>query len=211
MKIARFFAVIFGVIGTVLMVGTVALCLLSLDAPVGLAELPAAAAECSREVMEAVEAGDFSAASQQMYGQPDLGADREPADAMGALAWDAFVKSISYEFKGECYATDTGIARDASITALEIPSVTEKLHARASALLTQRVEAAEELSEIYDEENNFREDLIDQVLREALEQALEEDAESVTRDVTLGLIYRDGRWWVVPDQALLQAISGGMA
>ena len=39
-------------------------------------------------------------------------------------------------------------------------------------------------------------------------QALSEDAQTVTRDVTLGLIYQDGAWWVVPDQALLKIISG---
>jgi len=30
----------------------------------------------------------------------------------------------------------------------------------------------------------------------------------ITREVTVKLINRDGKWWVVPDQALLQALSG---
>ena len=50
--------------------------------------------------------------------------------------------------------------------------------------------------------------MVDQALDGAVTQALSEDAQTVTRDVTLGLIYQDGTWWVVPDQALLQIISG---
>lgn len=211
MKAARFFAVIFGLIGTVLMIGAVALCLVSLDEPAQIVETPAAAVACSEELMEAIADGDFAAAGDKLYGQPDLGADREPEDEMASMVWTAFVGSISYEFKGDCYATDSGIARDAVITALDVPSVTGSLSQRAHALLTAKVESATDMAELYDENNNFRTDLVEDVLGQALVQALAEDAQTVTRDVTLNLICRDGQWWVVPDQALLTAITGGVA
>lgn len=211
MKVAKFFAVIFGVIGAVIMVGSIGLCLLSLDAPVQVAEMPEAAVECSEELMEALEQGDFAAAGNVLYGQPDLGVERLPDEDSAMMVWTAFTGSISYEFKGDCYATDSGFARDAAITALDIPSVTASLSQRAHALLTARVESATDMAELYDENNDFREDLVEEVLSEALVQALAEDAETVTRDVTLNMICRDGQWWVVPDQALLQAISGGVA
>lgn len=211
MKIARIFSAVFAAIGTVLMVGTLVLCLISLDAPVKLQKVPAEAERRCEEMMDALAQGDFSAASAVMYGQPDLGSDSVPGEEAGAKVWEAFCGSISYEFTGECYALDSGIYRDASITALDIASVTENLSVYAHTLLTQRVEAAEDMAELYDDNNNFREELISQVLREALDQALREDAAMVTRDVTLKLIQRDGQWWVVPDQALLQTISGGLA
>lgn len=211
MKVARFFAVIFGALGTVLMLGTTVLCLTSLDKSVELTEVPAAAQACAEELRDAVEAADFEAAAKVMYGQPDLGVDHTPEDARSAKVWSAFTDSLSCEFTGACYATESGIARDARVTALDIPSVTGNLNSRAHALLTERVNAATEMEELYDEENNFREDLVEQVLDEALDQALLEDAQTVTRDVTLNLIHRDGQWWVVPDQALLQALTGGVA
>ena len=80
----------------------------------------------------------------------------------------------------------------------------------AHALLTQRVETAEDMSELYDEENNFRQDLVDAIVLEAVDQAIRENGQTASFDVTLSLIQRDGQWWVVPDQALLQAISGGL-
>ena len=50
-----------------------------------------------------------------------------------------------------------------------------------------------------------------QVLYEALDQAMREDARVVTAAVTVELVHRDGQWWVVPDAALLTALSGGLA
>lgn len=210
MKIAKFVSAVFGALGAVLMVGTVLLCLTSLNADVKVKKLPDAAVACTENLKTALESGDYVSAGNLMYGQPDLGADRDPADPAGVLVWDAFTDSISVFFGGECYATDSGLSRDMTVTTLDISSVTGALAEHAHALLTARVEGAEEMTELYDEENNFREELVNEVLQEAVVQALAEDAQTVTYDVTLNLIYRDGQWWVVPDQALLDAISGGV-
>ena len=49
---------------------------------------------------------------------------------------------------------------------------------------------------------------MDRVLLEAVQSALREDVSYITRDVTVKLICRDGQWWVVPDQELLNTVSG---
>lgn len=206
MKTARIFASAFAAIGAVLLVGSIILCLVSLDAPVEMVGMPKDAMACAEEMMDALAAGDYRGAAARMYGQPDLGVGDAPSGELDALVWNAFVDSMSYEFVGVCYAENSGIYRDASVTALDIASVTAKLQTRAQTLLDTRLDAAEE--ELTAQE---REELAQQVLREALEQAIREDGETVTQNITLKLIYRDGQWWVVPDQALLQAISGGVA
>ena len=66
------------------------------------------------------------------------------------------------------------------------------------------------ISEIYDSNNEYREDFVLGALYDAALAALEEDAATVSWDVTLNLIYQDGQWWIMPDQSLLQAISGGV-
>lgn len=211
MKIAKFFSFIFAVAGTVLLVASVALCLLSLKAPVRMAEVPVGAVECSEALRSAIDEGDLGSVGSLLYGQPDLGLERLPETAEGQLIWESFMNSLSFEFRGDCYATDSGIARDAVITTLDIPSVTGKLGQRAHALLTTRVENAEDMTELYDETNNFREELVAEVLEQALEQGLRQDSGTVTREVTLTLVSRDGNWWVVPDQNLLSALTGGLA
>lgn len=210
MKIAKFFAVIFAVAGTLLMLGTVVLCLTSLDAPVRTGEIPAAARACSEKLMEAVAAGDYETAGNCLYGQPDLGAASSPADPVGALVWEGFLSSISYEFQGDCYVTDTGFARNATVTTLDIPSVTEAFKQRSQDLLAEQTAAATEPAELYGENGQFKDELITQVLRQAAQETLSAAPQTVTYEVTLHLIRRDGQWWAVPDQALLKAISGGV-
>ena len=211
MKIAKFFAGIFAALVAVLMVGAIGLSLMSLDAPARVGKVPEAVTNLSQTLMDAVSGGDFASAGALMYGQPDLGAGQGSTDAVETMLWEAFTDSIQYEFTGACYVTETGFARDASITTLDIATAADAIAEQARALLTQRVENAQEMEELYDEENNFREELIQEVLLEGARQALQEHGQTVTTQVTLRFLYRDGQWWAVPDQALLKAISGGVA
>lgn len=161
-------------------------------------------------LMNAVSEGDYEEASQSIYGTPSLGVDREAADEVGVLIWEAFQGSISYELLGECYTTEQGLAQDVSITCMDVTSVTVNLKERSQTMLEQRIAEAVDVSEIYDENNEYREDFVMEVLRDAVEDALEEDARVMTVELTVNLSYQDGKWWVVADEALLDAISGGI-
>lgn len=207
----QLFSGLFGLAGGVLAILAVLVSLSALDASPVLLAAPEDALSQSEAMMEAFARGDFAQAGQKMQGQPDLGADREPADEVGKMIWSAFVDSIRYEFTGDCYATDSGIARDVTIETLDISSVTASLRQRSRKLLNERVAAAEDVEQIYDENGDYREDFVMAVLHDAARQALEEDASHTSCQVTLKLSYQDGQWWVVPDQALLSAISGGIA
>ena len=161
-------------------------------------------------LMNAVSEGDYEEASQSIYGTPSLGVDREAADEVGVMIWEAFRGSITYELQGDCYTTDQGLAQDVVISCMDVTSVTENLKERSQTLLEQRVTEAVDVSEIYDENNEYREEFVMAVLRDAVEDALEEDARRMTVELTVNLSYQDGKWWVVADEALLDAISGGI-
>ena len=210
MKIARFFAYVFAVFGFLLLFGSMGLCLLSQDAPVRILELPQEAVDTSDAFAQALNDGDLTAAAQLIYSQPALGAEGTPADPETAAVWNAFVNSISFTYTGKCRAADSGLTRTASVTALDVVSVTEKLPERAQSLVNQKIASAESITDVYDESGSFREELVTQILQQALEQCLTEDAGMITREVTVKLISRDGKWWVVPDQALLQTLSGAI-
>lgn len=208
MKIARFFAIIFACIGAVLLIGSMGFFLWNRNADVRVLELPREAVVVSEDFAQALNDGDLEAAAQLMYGQPDLGVNQIPEDPETALLWDAFCSSIRMEFTGD-YAVEQGsLVRTGSISNLDVSAIVGKFPERVQALLDQRIASAQSLTEIYDEQNNFREELVDQVLREALQQTLAQDGETVTREVTLKLVNRDGRWWVVPHQNLLQILTG---
>lgn len=208
--VSRFLPAVFAVLGLCAAAAGVVLSLTSIHAEPVLLDKPEAARELVESMLDKVCAGDYEGAGALMIGQPSLGADRDAADEAGAVLWNAFTSSISYELTGECYATDSGVAQDVRVTALVLDSVTGSLRERTQALLQQRLEEAEDVSEIYDEDNNFREDVVMDALLEAMETAIREDAVYETVQIRISLTCQDGRWWVVPDSALLEAISGGI-
>ena len=81
---------------------------------------------------------------------------------------------------------------------------------RAQALLEQRIAQAEDTDEIYDANNEYREDFVMDALYDAAREALAQDAVYISWDLTLNLIYENGQWWIMPEQALLKALSGGI-
>jgi len=208
MKIARFFACVFACIGTVLLIGSMGFFLLNRNAQVQVLELPAEAAAVSEDFAQALNAGDLEAAAQQMYGQPDLGVSTVPENPETLLLWETFRRSIAVELAEEWEMEQATLVRKASITRLDISTILGKLPERVQALLDQRIASAENLADIYDERNEFREELVSEILQEALDQALAQDAQPVTSEVTFQLVNRDGRWWVVPEQNLLQILTG---
>lgn len=182
----------------------------SVDAEPVMVKEPSAARERVVTLMDAVCASDYKTVSAQLSGQPDLGLDREASDAVGALLWNALEDSRSYAIVSDCYATNTGVAWDVRLTCLELSSVTANLRERSQALLEKRVEEAGDITEIYDENNEYREEFVMDVLYDAAVEALAEDAVQAAYSFTLNLVYADGEWWVTPDAPLLQAISGGI-
>lgn len=182
----------------------------NMDAKPVLVEEPTSVGVRVNAFVEAVRACDYPAVSALLYGTPELGMDRQAADDVGILFWEAMESSRSCELTGQCYATDTGLAWDAQIECLDLRSVTANLRERAQTLLEQRVAAAEDTSEVYDENNEYREEFVMKVLYDAACQALEEDAETITYTFTLNLTYADGQWWIKPESSLLSAISGGI-
>ena len=210
MKLSKIMAALFGVAGVCAAGLCITLAFQKMDASPVLVEQPESARAQVEVLMEAVSNNDYVTASTVIQGNPVFGADRAPADAVSGLIWDAFVESVSYELVGELYATDSGVAQNITITALDMNSVTVNLKERSETLLEQRVEEAEDPDEVYDENNEYREDFVMQVLYDATVAALNADAQNVSYEVTINMIYENGQWWIVSDSALLSAITGGV-
>lgn len=175
-----------------------------------LVSAPEEAAVHAQQLMDAVCTGNFQEAEAMLYGTPSLGADREPSDPIGAMIWEAYVSSLDYELVGQMYATEDGVAQDVKFISLELPTATQNLGRRARELLNEAVEAAKDVSQLYDKNNEYREDLVMDIFKKACRQALEEDVRYTYQIFPLQLVYSDGQWWGVADQTFLNAISGGI-
>ena len=210
MILKKILGVILVLAGLVLAAGGILVSFASLNAEPVLISEPVDASGRVTELMDAIVAGDYEKATAVIYGNPHLGLDREPADEVGAMLWKAFTESQSYELKGGCVADNSGLTQQVVMTYLDISSVTANLAYRSQTILNERIENAENLDEIYDENNEYREDVVMDSLKEAVTMALKEDAKQTSVELTLNLIYRDKQWWVVSNSQLMNAISGGI-
>lgn len=210
MKLSKSFSYLFGLLGLCAAVAAVFLSFRSLEASPVLLTSPEEPKAVVASVMEAVGDNDYDTISGMFYGNPDLGVDRAASDRVGTLIWKEFIRSFSYELKGECYGTDNGLAQDVTVSYLKISSVMTNLRDLSQNLLEQRVAEAEDVTQIYDENNEYREDFVMDVLYDAAKMALEQDGEIIEQDITMDLVYSEDRWLVVPSEALLSAISGGI-
>lgn len=208
MKVARVFAVIFGVLGILLMLGTAVLCFGSLDAPVR-AEIPEAAGACAEEVARLLNEGDLDNVRTKLYGSPDLGTDGTLTGEAAAV-WELFRQGISCELTSEVYVSGSSFAVDAVITVPEIASITDSIPAHGKALLDERIAGAEKMAELYDESGEFRQDLMDEVMARAVELAFAEEPEMMRVETTFGIVYAGKQWCVVPDAVFMQALRGGL-
>ena len=208
MILKKMLGVILVLVGLILAAGGIFVSFASLNAEPVLVSEPVEAAGRVTELMDAIVACDYQKASSLIYGNPQLGLDREPADEVGVMLWKAFTESQAYELKGSCVADNSGLTQQVVMTYLDISSVTANLADRSQAILTQRIENAENLDEIYDTNHEYREDVVMDALKEAVTMALKEDAKQTSVELTLNLIYRNKQWWVVSNSQLMSAISG---
>lgn len=210
MKIRYVFCALFALLAAAAIVGTVHTAMDSRDAETVLVSTPPDAQNVLTGALDCICHGDYTAAEAYFYGQPSLGVDREPQDAVGKLVWEAYISSLSYELSGECYATDDGLAQNVELVSLDVNSVTANLGERTKAELERMMEESLSPTEIYDENHEYRPEVVQKALYEAAKSALHEDAQNRNTTVTVKLIYRDEKWWVVCDEALLGAVSGGL-
>lgn len=210
MKRYKILSAVFAAVGLMAAAAAIYLTLSYRNAEPMLLTPPNVAKSQAAAMMNAVCKGDYETASGYLLGNPSLGVDRDASDEVGVMIWEAFTNSLSYEMVGPCYATDDGLAQRVELTGLDIECVTQGLRERAQTMLQQRVENAEDTSEVYDENNDYRESFVMQVLSDAVAQALEENSQQKTVSLTLNLTYQDGKWYVVADNQLLDAISGGI-
>ena len=162
-----------------------------------------------RMMLDSVIAGDYSAAGKLMQNQPDLGFSC-PENAIGKACWDAFIGSIRYELVGEGYACGDGAAHKIRVTCLDLSAISESLPERVSALLEAKMAACGDISEVYDENREYRQELIDELTLEAIEAILTEEAKSITVELEVKLVCVGDQWKIVPDENLLKTITGGL-
>lgn len=209
MKISKLASALFAVVGAVLLVGSIVTSFVALNSPARAVKPTQEANDFAQLVLGALEDGDFIAVEGYLYGKPSLGIDREPAAEEGKLIWNAYRNSIAVTTDENCYGEGTNIYQTAQVTYMDIPQTLSRLDKRAGELLKQKLDAQEDKTALLGEDGQIPEKLAEELRRQALGEALSEP-KTVTVQITFQLVEQDGQWWALPDQAMLDILSGGL-
>lgn len=208
MKILKQPAILWCVAGLILSLCTIGAAIYGINSSTAVLMDTSVVTAAAEEVLDCARTGDYEALGQLLYGAPDLGAVPEKEDTAESLIWYAFLDSIQYQPDAVCQADGACVTLDVSVTCLDISAVTASLQAIAPERMKQMAEEMDSNNDIYDEEHNFREEFVAEVLRSSTVQVLAEQPQTMERRITLQFIESDGRWQVVPTEALLQLLSG---
>lgn len=211
MKKNRIISNLLAVLAVATVCASVCILCMAIHAPPVLVGQPVAAIAQVEEMLSAVCSGDFETISSMLYGNPNLGICPEGTDPAEDLLWSAYLESMEFEIPGDCYAGDSGVAVDVRIRTLDISCAVDGLGDRARKLLNSRMEMAESLSELYDENNDFRQEIIAEVLQEAMAESLKENKIYQEQTVVLDLVFEQGEWWILPDEDILNILSGSIS
>ena len=209
MKVSKLASAVFAVVGTVLLVGSIVTGFVALNSPTRAVKPTQEANDFARSVLSALDGGDFTAVEGYLYGKPSLGLDREPATTEGRELWNAYRDSIAVTIDENCYGEGTNIYQTAQVTHMDIAQTLSGLDRRAGELLKETLDAQENPAALLGEDGQIPEKLKEELRRQALGEALAE-LKTVTGQITFQLVEQDGQWWVLPDQAMLDILSGGL-
>ena len=201
-------AILWALAGVVLSLLTLAVTVIGINSSPVVLVKSAVVTEAAGQTLDCVRSGDYDALGQMLHGAPNLGDAPEKNNNAESMLYYAFLDSLRYQVSQEFIATDSGISVDVRIQCMDISAVSESLQAIVPDLMNQIANEKGDEKLVYDEQNNYRDDFIAEVLRTATTQVLNESVPTMERDLTLEPIQSKNGWQVVPTESFLQLLSG---
>ena len=164
--------------------------------------------QCAEEFLQAINDGNLAEAADYLPDPSALGKVPEDADPIAALIWDTYRTQLDAELVSGLYTTADGLCMDMELTALNVNDAVEKIGSLAVKRMQEHVAAASDMSELYGDDGQYRPELVDDVLQQAALETLMCDLPTVTTGITLHLTQSGEAWKVIPDQALIDALTG---
>lgn len=167
--------------------------------------------DAAEEVLTCARSGNYTALSQLLYGNPDLGEPPAKTDEAQSMIWHAYLDSISWELAESCAPTDTGVSVDVTVHCMDISAVNASLQTLAPERMKQLAKETTKEEDIYDKDRNYLPEFVAEVLRSSTAEVLAQPVQTMDRTLTLQLVRMDGGWQVVPTEELMHFLSGYVA
>lgn len=201
----KYISKIFAVLTAVAVALAILLCLKGMNSSPKLLGASEAAERKTETLMEGICQQDLERVRQVMLEQRQLEDPYEFTHGYSEALWEAYAGSLSYTFDGGCYPSEDGLARNVTVTVLDLPAVIPYLAERCQRAWEEQPEDTQAKLK---EDSDYRETFLADVAHTALDEVKNDKGFYTSRDLTLGLVLEDGQWWILPNEAIFALLSG---
>lgn len=201
-------SIAFSALGLLSMLVAVAAISWGLQAEPVILQEPEMARQCAEGFVNAVNAGDLTAAAEFFPEPATLGAVAADADPVVALVWDAHCAQLGAKAVSGLYTTSKGLSMDLELTSMVVDSTMEEIGALSVKQMQACIANASDMAEVYDDNGQFHPELVDDMLQQTARELLAQELPVETASITIHLTQIDGSWKIVPDTALINILSG---
>lgn len=160
---------------------------------------------------DALIAGDYTTAYSCLSDYTGLGLETEPADANAALIYDALKESYEYTLADTAKVDKLSATQSVRFKYLDLESLEASVEDGVKRNL-EKIVKARPGSEVYDENNKYLPSVTAEAYNESLQFVLSHASSYYTATaIDIELVYTNGQWLIVTNQAMLNALMGGVA
>lgn len=158
---------------------------------------------------EAVERRDYGSYADCLYECSSLGLENEPEDGTEKLLWEKLRASFAHEIKGEA-ETDYDRARvRVKLTGFSLKRASVDVRRKTQNYIAETMQNPSLDDVIFDDSGNYCEDFIMERYEKAVADVAENsDKYRSSTEITVELVYIEGKWRIVVTDELSEALTG---
>lgn len=168
-------------------------------------------ADTVRRFYDAVIIGDYPTAYSCLSDYTGLGLETAPSTENAALVYDALKSSYEYTLVGEAQRDRLSATQTVRVKYLDLASLEASVEDGVQRNLESIVESRPR-NEVYDADDKYLPGVTEEAYSTALKSVLSHaDSYYTAAAIDIELTYSGGQWLIVTNQAMLNALMGGVA
>ena len=164
---------------------------------------------CAQNFLDKLCDMDLEGASAELLGAPELNMVSDQ-DGVKKILWDRYWGGLEAILEGKPYAQGSFLTVNARITYPDMDAVIRQMGELTQTRLRQRVDEAENVSEVYNTDGGYRQEVLDEVLVQAARTAAEQTTAVCEKSIALKLAYDGEDWKIIPGKDLRSLLSGDL-
>ena len=164
---------------------------------------------CAQNFLDKLCDMDLEGASAELLGAPELNMVSDQ-DGVKKILWDRYWGGLEAILEGKPYAQGSFLTVNARITYPDMDAVIRQMGELTQTRLRQRVDEAENVSEVYNPDGGYRQEVLDEVLVQAARTAAEQTTAVCEKSIALKLAYDGEDWKIIPGKELRSLLSGDL-